>query len=426
MPRIKSEMFEKVAEILEEAGLSKEAYPSLESYKDDAEARVGSDDISTIEALYGVKPDGQEYEFNIMEQAHPNSVIVAPSYDKLNGLVENNIERNKIMMNITLTDPTGNHTNHKYAQQELTLELVRIANEMDTMNKEELFKLADSCLIDLSACQRRLHVKTAVPVLAIAALAASVLGAGWLLSHSDNPDHGPTANCDAAIKELTDLKTNSWYESDIDNVVKKEVDELIVKITQLKTGINEFNEISDVVYKPRTLSELKEVVKLKEVAQKSGHSIQEAVKQFREMVMELEPYINQSIENFSNTVYQKQHTKPSMIGEMTGWLGEALHGRWGLVANDFVSAVNALNPLKKSLEEMVNRTENYDKVVAKYEKDVSDAAAKFNVVEETSTTTTFTPTDVEPENDYASLISDITGEDPKSDEIDFLKHLMGN
>jgi len=152
MVRIKSEIAEDFEKLLVDAGMSKEAYSSLDAYKDDAEARAGSDDISTIEALYGVKPEtipGMDYKDCIMESAHKESVIIAPSYDKLNGLVENNIERHNIMSNLALKPNEGNHSNPKYAKQELVMELVRLANEMDNKHKEDLFKLADDCLIDL-------------------------------------------------------------------------------------------------------------------------------------------------------------------------------------------------------------------------------------------------------------------------------------
>lgn len=424
MPRMKSEIFEQYAELADKVGLTKLAEDSaeLKKYKEDPEARVGSDDISTIEALYGVKPEGQEYEFNIMEQAHPNSVVIAPSYDKINGLVENNIERNKIMMNVTLTDPTGNHTNHKYAQQELTLELVRIANEMDARNKEELFKLADSCLIDLSASQRQSALnKKAVPVLPIVIGIAVVLGATWLLSHSDNPDQGPVANCDKALKALTDLTNTSWYESNIDETVKEESTELMLHISSLKESIVEFNKISDLIYKPRTLNEIQEIIKLKQVADKSGDQINHAVKEFKNAIVELEPLLNQAIDNFSSSVYQKQHTTPSTISNMTGWLGEALHGRWGLIPNDFISAVNALNTLKSSVIDMTTRLENFDKIVDKYKATVTNAVSKLeDQAEKTGLS--------EPHGgseDTGSLIEGITGKKPEGKELDFLSHLMG-
>lgn len=408
MVRIKSEITEDFEKILSNAGMTKEAYPSIDAYKDDAEARVGSDNLTTIEALYGVKPEGQDYKHCIMEQAHPNSVIIAPSYDKTNGLVENNIERANIMHNIVLKHNEGNHYNPKYAKQELMMELVRIANEMDNKNKGDLFKLADSCLIDLSAFKRQPRVKQALApfaVVGIAAGIATVLGAIWLATHADNPDHGPIANCDRALKALTNLKTNSWYESDVDTTVQTESDQLIGYITRLKSEINKFITVSDEIYKPRSLTELKELIKLKKTTLEHGDKIAAAVEEFKNFVVEIEPILIQSIENFTSTVYQKQHTKPSMLGEMTGWLGEALHGRWGLIANDFASAVSALNPLKTSIEDLAKRLSNFDQVVSKYEQDVKKAAAPFE--ESSHTSSNIDPTDK-----------------ASTDEESFLQHLF--
>lgn len=154
MPRQpQSEIAELFVKRLQQVGFDKEAYPNLQAYKDDSEPRAGSDSVSRIEMIYGVKPDQAEtaeYESNIMEDAHPNSVIISPAYDKINALVENNIERNNIMRNIVNKPTTGNHTNPKYAHQELTLELVRLANEMDARNHTEIYGLADECLVDLN------------------------------------------------------------------------------------------------------------------------------------------------------------------------------------------------------------------------------------------------------------------------------------
>ena len=122
----------------------------LKKYRSEAYARVGSDSIDIIEALYGVKPEtikGMEYEGNMVGLAHPNPVIIAPSYDKLNGLVENineraNIIHNKVMSKI----PSGSTLLLKDAKKELALSLVRIGQDMDNENEDELRILADNCL----------------------------------------------------------------------------------------------------------------------------------------------------------------------------------------------------------------------------------------------------------------------------------------
>lgn len=159
----RSDIFDNYAKIAEENGLISlaEDEPSsqppkpkesakLKRYKKDSYPRAGSDDISTIEALYGVKPDDSiKYEFNIMEAAHPKPVVVSPSYDKINGLFENNIERQNIIHNIVMKPVNGNEVNHKYAEKQLMLELIRVANEMDNQGNDEIRIIADDCLDSL-------------------------------------------------------------------------------------------------------------------------------------------------------------------------------------------------------------------------------------------------------------------------------------
>lgn len=152
-----SDIFEEYLKLSIDQGLIKIAEEDnqkeskeLKKYKSDSHPRSGSDDISTIEALYGVKPEtikGMEYDLNIIEVAHPNAVVVAPAYDKLNGLVENENERANIIRNKIMSAPaSGTLALYKDAEKELMMELIRIGNDMDNADHEELRVLADSCL----------------------------------------------------------------------------------------------------------------------------------------------------------------------------------------------------------------------------------------------------------------------------------------
>lgn len=159
----RSEIFDKYAQIAEEKGLvslaeeessSQPQKPKesgkMKKYKKSPYPRMGSDSLEAIEALYGVKPDNSiEYENNIMEAAHPKPVVISPSYDKINGLVENNIERGNIMSYIALKPTDGNATYHKYAKKDLVLQLVRIANDLDNNNVDDLRALADDCIAEI-------------------------------------------------------------------------------------------------------------------------------------------------------------------------------------------------------------------------------------------------------------------------------------
>src|SRR5258708_13176449 len=167
----RSDIFDAYAKIAEETGLislseeedeneSQHDKPKestkLKKYKKSPHPRVGSDDISTIEALYGVKQESvNKYEFNIMEAADPRPVVISPSYDRINGLVENNVERQNIIMNIIYKPNDTNNNYRKYAKKELILELVRLANDLDNAGHEELRKIADRCIEEIGSEKKK-------------------------------------------------------------------------------------------------------------------------------------------------------------------------------------------------------------------------------------------------------------------------------
>jgi hypothetical protein len=159
-----SDIFDSYVKIAEEQGLvslseDEVKTPSdkpkesakMKRYKKSPYPRMGSDTIEVIQALYGVKPDNSvEYENNIMEAAHKTPVVIAPAYDRLNALVENNIERNNIMCDIALKQNDSITSMHRYAEKELMLQLVRIANDMDNIGNEDIRVLADACIEKLA------------------------------------------------------------------------------------------------------------------------------------------------------------------------------------------------------------------------------------------------------------------------------------
>jgi hypothetical protein len=161
---MRSDIFNSYAKIAEDMGLvsnakDDEVYDGsapkesakLKKYKKSPHPRMGSDDISVIEALYGVKPDTiPYYEFNIMEAAHPKPVVIGPAYDRINALVENNNERQNIIINQVMRPNNSISDNVKLAKNELVMELVRLANDLDLANKAELCKLADNALVGLA------------------------------------------------------------------------------------------------------------------------------------------------------------------------------------------------------------------------------------------------------------------------------------
>ena len=151
-----SDIFDAYAKLMLEKNANKIAQEKeskeLKKYKNDSYPRTGSDTIKEIASKYNVKPEkpkSQEYTHNIMEVAHPHKVILNPAYDKINALIENNNERQRIIINITQKPVNGQLTQHKYAQTELAKSLIAIANDLDNRDIEPLRKLADECIDDL-------------------------------------------------------------------------------------------------------------------------------------------------------------------------------------------------------------------------------------------------------------------------------------
>lgn len=385
MPRMRSTISDDFFKALEgdykagklDSEVVKKAYPVMDS-----------DGIEAIENLYNLDTSGDAYDVNIVEVAHPNAVIIHPSYDKVNGLFENINERSTVMQNLALDMPTGSVlARTKYASKELTLELVKIANEMESHNKEDLFTLADKCLMSVSTIDDRLTKKAGFKKESLGPLilgvglstwalgAAAVLGGVWLYSHLDDADNGFIANCDNAIKQLQDLQENSWYESDIDESVQKSCEELVLNLSQMKDQAAIFATWSNKFEAPRNLEETKiELEKLKKDKAVGAKDAPKAgIDMFKALVQKTYPMVNTAIRNFSNEAYQKDHTNNSWLGNAAGRVGDWLHGRWGLIANDFQSALNALMPLKKSMEDTMKRVFSVDQMIEKYESDIIKA-----------------------------------------------------
>lgn len=348
----RSEIFDSFVKIAQEKGLvsndSSEAKKKIEQT-----GRAGSDDISTIEALYGVKPDaskGQEYKSNIMEVAHPNSVVVSPSYDKLNGLVESNIERQNILLNIVNKTPDGLSTQHKYAQKELILSLVRIANDLDNHGNDQLRELADVCLSQVS--EPRIKKAWVLPV---AIGVAAILGGVYLQQHMRMVSDGLEKDHAKLIAEIDDIlnSSTSWgvgyqYKAEFTQMMgdfKKKLNDFFAVYKQAESVIIDLE-------KPRDAKELAERAQKGDAGQ-----VQAAIDSFRKAADFILPEVEKIIKNFGNEGYKQRQT------EDKGWMSslvdstQILHGGKGLVADDF-------DDVKRALETYLLDIKNINKVLS--------------------------------------------------------------
>lgn len=356
-----SEIFEEYAKIAQAKGLIKNAQKVKESkelkdYKEAVYPRVGSDTISIIEALYGIKtetPKGMEYEKNIMEDAHPNQVIIAPSYDKLNGLIENNIERQRIIINITQKPVNGHSIQKKYAS-ELMSELVKTATDLDNHDLDQLRELADTCLVQLNEMN-----KVAIGPLAIAAIAAAVVGAAYLYNHINDPDQGLVKNIANAISHIDSLIGEDWFHQTFYATLKPEflvnLKKLRTDLQTLKQAADEFNSIEEKLHQLKTLPELVAT------SQDSGQDIIQKAEAFRHVLQNIIPEINQSIDLFSSAkIHDLAIKDETWFSGLVSKIEPLLHGGWGLFADRFDDIKHALVPLKESIEATAKEIDRID------------------------------------------------------------------
>lgn len=355
---MRSDVFENFIKIAQEKGLiskeNEEAKKKLEKTH-----RADSLDVSTIEALYGVKPDSDknlEYENNIMEVAHPTSTVVSPSYDKLNGLFENEIERQNILLHIINKTPDGLSTQKKYAEQELIRALVRTANHLDNTEKDELRTFADLCLIQAS----NLNKKANPLLIGIAASAAILLGGIYLKNHlrfvSDGFEqdfHKLTAEIDDLItaNQSTQTQLGAGYS------FKPAFIQEMSKFKSILTNyFNIYKKIEPVISKlevPRTASELLELAKKPE-----GTEAIQAYKSFQEYTAQIMPYIEKVEQNFDNEDYKGRQIEEKGTFMKLLDAPQVLHGGKGLVADDFDDVFHALKTFVVDIQKISQILEN--------------------------------------------------------------------
>lgn len=191
-----SEIFEEYVKAAEAKGLVKES--------DYADSRIGSDTIDIIEMLYGVKPEGEKKSDSqyspILDKAHPETTVVGPAYDRLNGIVEDLKQRQSLMAGIARKTPDGALTQRRYiaASQDLLDTLVRVGFTLDNEDHDELTRFADNCADRL--------IKEAQGW--IVGSIAAVLGLVALINHTDNSRQNVVQNSQQVLDQLKDLSNN--------------------------------------------------------------------------------------------------------------------------------------------------------------------------------------------------------------------------
>ena len=161
-----SEIFDEYVKIAQEQGFVSEA-----DFGNYPEGRIDSNTVEDVALLYGIKPNGKDYD--VLDLAHPDMFVAAPAYDRMNSIVENLKERHNMMCDIAMKTPTGNLTMHRYvhAHNDLLNALIRTGFTLDNNDQKDLMKLADSCAGRLKKKDNPVMGKKDNPVMGVATVA---------------------------------------------------------------------------------------------------------------------------------------------------------------------------------------------------------------------------------------------------------------
>lgn len=371
----RSDIFGEFVKIAKEKGLISEANPDHAEHTEQntKSPRWDSFDLSAIEALYGVKPEqskGMDYDNNIMEVAHPESEVIAPSYDRLNGLIENEMEAQNIKLHIIKKTPDGFLTQRKYAEKELLLSLVRVANDMDNKDKEELRLLADTCLGQLHR-QPGIRKEALIPLLIGAAI---VLGVTYLVEHLPDVDQGLRGNYETLQNQLNDFLTADitlGFGHKYDQTLKQDVSNLRGQLARFWSIYDRALPIIHQLEKPATPQQVIQLAKSPGIT-----SVQRAYEALRAAATAFAPYLDKTEENFSDPDYKAEHTQK---GGATSLIDEVpfLHGgKSSLLADDFDDVINAIKPFKDSVKRLLDLLVKSQSLQEKAKADFEQASSR--------------------------------------------------
>ena len=387
----RSDIFENFVKIAEDKGLLSGTTHEEAKRKLEENPRMDSLDTAAIEALYGVKPDvpeGMKYEKNIAEIAHPNAVVISPSYDKVNGLVENINERQNIIMNIVDATPDGVLRNRKYAQQELLTSLVRVANDLDNKDHDDLRVLADTCLQQMSRIEKRAFwgMGLGASVATVVVPIALTVGAVYLQQHLPFINEGVQINYNKLIAELDDM-INSNSEWGVGHeYTQKFHDQLVSFKERLENFQNTYDSVVPVI---DALEEPKDGKELLRLSQEPKTSIVlHAVKKLEQETAIFFPYLEGIERNFSNETYKLRQIKDKgFLTRFVDWT-QVLHGGKGWIADDFDDVIRAISPYKKSILETIEMLKTSKSVEDHAKKQLTSAL----ISQKAQSTETFTST----------------------------------
>jgi hypothetical protein len=190
-------------------------------------ARYDSLSDDAIRFLYGLDPEGIFHGKDKIEVAHPDTVVIAPAYDAMNGVFENQNQRQAIMAYIATKTPNGNLTHRRYvaAKNDLINSLIRAAFTLDHSGDESLMSLADSCSVRLDK-QSEKFIKEAIAPVAIAGVVLggiALLGGAYYLMYGATTAQNVYTNSQMVLEALDSLNDKPYaagIRTDVTNLME--------------------------------------------------------------------------------------------------------------------------------------------------------------------------------------------------------------
>lgn len=208
--------------------------------------------------LYNLKPEthkDMQYDYNIVEIAHPESLIVSPSYDPANGLFGNQNENHSRNLHIVNKEPRGILDGHISSRAELISVLMKTANYMDALDKDELRALADACLYQISneptSINSIIKKKAFLGAIGPALKGISILVGLWQGAHLlqdvlPKSDSGMNSSFNKLLESIDDVKesnTNFGVGVEFKDSFKNILDQIKNTVINYQTNYDEHSEL---------------------------------------------------------------------------------------------------------------------------------------------------------------------------------------
>lgn len=230
-----------------------------ETYDADAQvsrAKSRADSLSddAVRLLYGLKPESiYDTKKTMIEVAHPDTVVIAPAYDAMNSVIENEHQRQNITTYIAQKTPNGQLTQRRYvaARKDLVNSLVKAAFMLDNRDELELMSFADSCAVRVDQRSEQVIKKNAVapaaapllfnPYVMGAGAIAGVLGIAYYFMYGATTAQNVYANSQKVIDALQPLRSEKYAAA-----IAEDVGHLMIMAEQVYSIKDELSEVTSV------------------------------------------------------------------------------------------------------------------------------------------------------------------------------------